>query len=105
MTHRVVFSAEAEEQLASLYRYIAVAAAPSVALRYTEAIVQYCESLETFPHRGTRRDDIRPGLRTTNYRKRTVIAFTVDAEVVSMLGVFYGGQDYESLLQDEPSRS
>lgn len=102
MSHRVVFSAEAEEQLADLYRYIAAAAAPSVALRYTQAIVQYCESLQTFPHRDTRRDDIRPGLRTTNYRKRTVIAFAVDEDIVSVIGIFYGGQDYETLLQDEP---
>lgn len=102
MSHRVVFSAEAEEHLAALYRYIAAAAAPSVALRYTQAIVHYCESLQTFPPRGTRRDDIRPGLRTTNYRKRTVIAFAVDEDLVSVIGIFYGGQDYESLLQDEP---
>jgi toxin ParE1/3/4 len=48
-----------------------------------------------------RRDDIRPGLRITNYKKRAVIAFAVDAEVVSIIGVYYGGQDYESVLQWE----
>jgi toxin ParE1/3/4 len=31
-----------------------------------------------------------------------VIAFDVDAELVSIIGVFYGGQDYETVLQDEP---
>lgn len=70
MNYRVVFSPEAEEQLAALYRYIAVAASPEVAARYTSAIVCYCESLNTFPHRGTKRDDVRPGLRITNYKKR-----------------------------------
>lgn len=101
MIYRVVFSPEAEEQLAVLYRYIAAAASPDIAARYTEAIVTYCESLRTFPHRGTKRDDIRPGLRITNYRKRAVIAFDVDAEMVSIIGIFYGGQDYETVLQDE----
>ena len=101
MSHRVVFSPEAQEQLAELYRYIAQAASPDIAARYTDAIVTYCESLRTFPHRGTRRDDVRPGLRITNYRKRAVIAFYVDAGQVSIIGVFYGGQDYETLLQDE----
>ncbi len=38
MSHRVVFSPEALEQLPELYRYIAQAASPSVALAYTEAI-------------------------------------------------------------------
>ncbi len=101
MIYRVVFSPEAEKQLAALYRYIAAAASPDIAARYTEAIVTYCESLKTFPHRGTKRDDIRPGLRITNHKKRAVIAFAVDAEMVSIIGIFYGGQDYETVLQDE----
>lgn len=69
--------------------------------RYTEAIVRCCESLHTFPLRGTQRHDIRPGLRITHYKKRAVIAFAVDAEQVAIIGVFYGGQDYETLLQDD----
>ena len=101
MSYRVVFAPEAEEQLADLYGYIAAAASPDIAARYTEAIVRYCESLCTFPHRGTMRDDIRPGLRITHYKKRTVIAFDVEADQVAILGVFYGGQDYEALLQDD----
>ena len=98
MSYRVVFSPEAEEQLVALYGYIATAASPSIAAKYTEAIVSYCESLCTFPHRGTMRDDVRPGLRITNYKKRAVIAFAVDDEQVSIIGVFYGGQDYEEAL-------
>ena len=46
-------------------------------------------------------DDIRPGVRITNYRKRAVIAFDVDADTVSILGVFYGGQDYKTILQSD----
>ncbi len=51
-----------------------------------------------------RRDDVRPGLRITNYRGRTVIAFRGDdtARRVSVLGIFYGGQDYETALSLEP---
>lgn len=101
MSFRLVFSPEAEEQLAALYGYIATAASPDTAARYTEAIVSYCESLRTFPLRGTMRDDVRPGLRITNYKKRAVIAFAVDVEQVSIVGVFYGGQDYETILQDD----
>ena len=101
MRYRVVFTPEAEEQLAVLYGYIAAAASTDIALRYTEAIVIYCESLCDFPHRGTKRDDVRPGLRITNYKKRAIIAFDVSAELVSIIGVFYGGQDYETVLQDD----
>ena len=101
MIYRTVFSPEAQTHLVELYGYIADAASADIAARYTEAIVGYCESLCTFPHRGTMRDDVRPGLRITNYKKRAVIAFDVDAEQVSILGIFYGGQDYESILQDD----
>ena len=101
MAYTVEFAPQALEQLAALYRYIATETSPEIAHRYTDAIVTYCEELQTFPHRGNQRDDIRPGLRITNYRKRTVIAFAVEAEQVSILGVFYGGQDFEVSLQSE----
>ena len=76
---------------------------PPTLQRYTEAIVNYCEGLNSFPLRGIMRDDVRPGLRITNYKKRTVIAFEVDMEAgqVSIIGLFYGGQNHEIILQDE----
>lgn len=49
MNYRVIFSPEALEQLAALYHHIAEAASPGIAAGYTEAIVDYCESLRTFP--------------------------------------------------------
>ncbi|WP_166363420.1 type II toxin-antitoxin system RelE/ParE family toxin [Pseudomonas akapageensis] len=101
MAYTVEFAPEALEQLAALYRYIAMEASPDIAKGYTDAVVNHCEELRTFPHRGNQRDDIRPGLRITNYRKRTVIAFAVDAKQVSILGVFYGGQDFKAALQSE----
>ena len=99
--YTVVFTPEAENQLTELYRYIAQTASPDVAQRYLEAIVTYCEGLKSFPHRGSKRDDIRPGLRVTNYKGRCVVAFAVSGKLVSVIGVFYGGQDYESALQSD----
>jgi toxin ParE1/3/4 len=106
-TYTVVFAPEAEDDLVELFEYIAEHGSPVNAARYTEAIVAHCETLTSFPHRGMPRDDIRPGLRITNYRKRAVIAFEVDDESarVSILGVYYGGRDFERALggsADEP---
>ncbi len=101
MQYTVIFTPEAQEQLAALYRYIAATASPEIAERYTSAIITYCEGLQTAPHLGTCRDDVRPGLRVTNYKKRAVIAFDVDAGLVSIIGVFYGGQDYETALKPD----
>ena len=103
-TYTVVFAPEAEDSLVSLHDYIAEHGSPRAAQRYTDAIVTYCESLAMFPHRGMRRDDVRPGLRITNYKRRAVIAFAVDDATarVAILDVFYGGRDYEHALGDDP---
>ncbi|MDN5848211.1 MAG: type II toxin-antitoxin system RelE/ParE family toxin [Nitrococcus sp.] len=104
MSYRVQFAPEALEQLDALEGYIAHVDSSAVAARYVDAIVAYCESLETFPERGVRRDDLLPGLRITNYRRNAVIAFALDAgaETVTILGVFYGGRDYEAIMQGDP---
>jgi plasmid stabilization system protein ParE len=54
--------------------------------------------LADYPIRGAARDDIRPGLRTTSYKKRTVIAFAVRENLVLIVGIFHRGRDYESIL-------
>ena len=101
MSYGVVFSPQAQDQLVELHRYISKAASPAIASDYTEAIVRYCEDLRMHPLVGLKRDDVRPGLRITNYRKRTVIAFHVDSKLVSIISVYYGGQDYKSLLKED----
>ena len=101
--YRVVFTPEASAQLTALYRHIATDTSPEIAERYTNAIVSYCESLQTLPHRGAARDGVRAGLRIMSYKKRTVIAFAVDGATVSIVGVYYGGQDYEMILPFDSS--
>ena len=103
MPYRIVFTPEAANQIVALYEYIIADGSPLIAERYTSAIVNCCEELNTFPHRGTRRDDIRPGLRITHYKKRAIIAFTIDdiAQRVIIVGVFYGGKDYEAALDSD----
>ena len=99
MSNYVVnFSRESCEQLVGLYHYLAAKADTVIAFNYTNAVVDHCEKLKTFPLRGVARDDIREGLRVTHYKGRTIIAYTVIESVVLIIGVFYGGQDYESKL-------
>lgn len=100
--YRVQFSPEVRDKLDKLEARISAAGAPSTAARYIDAIVDFCESLATFPWRGVPRDDLLPGLRMTHYRKRTVIAYQVNGQVVSIVGLYYGGQDYEGQFADEP---
>ena len=67
---------EAEAHLTGIYLHIADKASPTIAARFTAAIVDYCEAFKTFPHRGTKRDDLRPGLRTVGFRRSVTIAFS-----------------------------
>lgn len=54
---------------------------------------------------GRSRDDIRRGVRITSFRKKTVVAYEVDESaddpVINILGVFHGGQDWETTLRDQ----
>ena len=94
----VVFTPRAHAQLDDLYDYIAERSGTTRAEKYVGALVAACRGLSTFPRRGTRRDDIRPGLRTFGYRRRVTIAFSVEDRTVAIHGVFYGGQDFERRL-------
>jgi plasmid stabilization system protein ParE len=100
VTYTVRFLPEAVEQLAALYRYVADASSRQVAADYVEAIRAYCEGLAVFPYRGTMREDLRPGLRVTHFRRRVAVAIVVDdaTEQVTVLGIFAGGQDYDAIL-------
>ena len=82
-----------------LYDYVAEASGPAVAGGYIDRIEAACMALESFPERGTRRDDIRPGLRVIGFERRATIIFQVLEDEVIIVRVFYGGQDYEAALR------
>ncbi|MEO5353574.1 MAG: type II toxin-antitoxin system RelE/ParE family toxin [Magnetococcus sp. XQGC-1] len=100
--YTVIFTPRAERQLDNLYKFISDNSGEARADRYVGGVVSDCLSLSLFPERGTKRDDIRPNLRTKGYAKRVTIAFSVHTttRVVVIHGLFYGGQDFESLLHD-----
>lgn len=97
---RLLFRREALTQLEDLYDYIAETGSPDSAAHFTQAIVTFCEGLAEFPHRGTARDDVRPGLRTIGYKRRLVIAFAVLDDAVAIIGIFYGGRNHEIMLSE-----
>jgi toxin ParE1/3/4 len=100
MNYRVQFAPEARDQLEDIEQFISEAGSPVTAARYVDAIISFCLRLQTFPERGVPRDDLLPGLRVTHYQQRVVIAYLLDPEVVSIVGVFYGGRAWEPLFAD-----
>ncbi|MDJ0448162.1 type II toxin-antitoxin system RelE/ParE family toxin [Methylocystis sp. JR02] len=93
---KVVFSPQARDDLQRLYDYIRFAAGAETANSYIGRLEAYVLGFETASERGQRRDDVRPGLRTVGFERRLTIAFSIDAENVTILRLFYAGRDWES---------
>lgn len=100
MAHKVRFRPKAQADLFALYDYIAEQSGPLRAGAYIARIEKACMGLATLPRRGTRRDDIVPGLRTIGFERRVTIAFRVLTDVVEIVTVAYAGRDFESELRD-----
>ncbi len=62
----------------------------AVADRTVDAIRIFIASLQHFPHRGTRRDDLRHGLRIVSAYRRTAVAIEIGDQrrIVTVLRVF-----------------
>jgi toxin ParE1/3/4 len=96
----VIFAPEALEDLRKLYDGIARDAGGGRARSYTVRIIAHCLGLVTFPERGTRRDDLRPGLRITTWRRRVTIAFHITATTVVIDRILYGGRDLPGIFNE-----
>lgn len=92
--YKLIFTRYAERQISELYSYIADHSSEARAERFVGGLIDRCSTLMAFPERGTRRDDVRPNLRTFGYRRRVTIAFSVEGENVVVHGVYYGGQNF-----------
>lgn len=103
MAGRIAYTPEALRNLDDLDAWIAETAGPTTAERFVTAILDHIESILTFPEAGRARDDVRPGVRTTTYKKRTLIAYeiggTTDEDTITVLGVFHGGKDWASTVR------
>jgi len=98
VTYEVRFRPRAEEDLFRIYRYIAERAGAETAAGYVDRITAACLALDHAPLRGTRRDDLRPGIRTMGFEHRATIVFQVTGRNVEVVRVLYGGRDLERAL-------
>jgi toxin ParE1/3/4 len=101
---KVFFRPQAEADLLALYRYIAEASGLVIAGNYIDRIEIACSSLATFPNRGTKRDDLAPGLRTIAFERRVTIAYRVLKARVEIVTIAYAGRDFESDLRGDEKK-
>lgn len=54
-------------------------------------------ALETFPNRGSLRQDLGPRVRLIGFERRVAIAYRVEDDSVEILGLFYAGREIGEL--------
>jgi len=99
--YRVYFMPDAIKDLEDIYLYIVEQSGfPERAWNYMERLKSKCQELEIFPIRGQLRSDLMDGLRIYPLDNKAVAAFLVDEadSTVQILNVFYGGRNYEALI-------
>lgn len=95
MIYTVVISPEARDDLVALFQWFVERAGQARALSLLEEIESLCLSLAEMPERGRKRSDIRPNMRILAHKKRFTIPYMVQNGRVTILRVFYAGQDWE----------
>ena len=101
LTHKVLFAPEARDDLKALYLYIAERAGDERAMAYIERIEAYYCGFADFPERGTRRNDLFPGLRIVGFERWAALAMLVNTDTVTFLRILYGGRDLDVLMDSE----
>lgn len=99
----IFLTPDAIQDLTGIYEYISDASGfPEVAWVYIEKLRNKCYDLRTAPLRGRKRDDLRKNLRIVALDKNATVAFEVNEtkQTVTVLNIFYGGRDYETLMTD-----
>lgn len=104
MAYEIVFSAEAERDFQLIFDFLVdahcafgddMANAIDQAEQRVMSIRADIDALAVNPHRGTRHDDMLPGLRHVTLGRAIIWFDIVDAEdQVRVLAVFFGGQDH-----------
>jgi toxin ParE1/3/4 len=92
VTFNVILTPEAEGDLQQIQDYIAAKSFPDNAAAYVSRLLDRLETLGTAPFRGTSRDDIGPGFRTTGFEHRATILYAIRGNDVIIAGVYQGGQ-------------
>jgi len=97
----LLWSPEAEADLAHIWNYYADVAGPDVARLMVRAIGESCVMLEAHSLAGRARDEIRPGLRSLLAAPH-VIFYRVSDNEVQIVRVLDGRRDIDEIFAEAP---
>jgi toxin ParE1/3/4 len=93
---RIRLTAEAETDLAQIYRFVRRRSGSTrIARAYIARIRAFLQAFDPFPQRGSMRDTIRPGLRVIGFERRVSVAFIVEAQGTVVLRILYAGRQFD----------
>ena len=96
MRYKIALTQRTERDLNSIYDYISEKFGEAAAACFVDRIEAYCLGFRDFPARGTRRDDLLPGLRMVGFERRLSIGFRVLNDHVVFHRFLYRGRQFES---------
>lgn len=102
MALALTYRALALDDLDGIFDYIAPES-PRRAESLIEDIRKRCRMLCEHPELGPSRSDIKPGLRIYPMPGRIVVCYLITEEAIVIVRVFSGGQDYGTIMRDEPA--
>jgi toxin ParE1/3/4 len=98
---KVLFSDGFFVDLEGIHNQIAFLAWLTIAHAYIDRIETFCDGFDLASERGTRRDDLLPGLRVIGFEKRVSLLVRVMEDHVLFTRAFYGGQDWEAAFRED----
>ena len=99
MELKLVFRPVAQRELDDLYDWIAERAGTERALAYIAGVRQRIERVRLRPGIGAPKDELGEGVRSVSYRRRTVVLYRSDSEVLTIIRVLHGGRDPRRAMQ------
>jgi plasmid stabilization system protein ParE len=94
VAYRVVYTPDAEDQIAAILAFVAEESSPETAASFVDGLARLCDSLAAFPFRGTRVGNPERGVRMLVHRGRATVAYAMDGDTVLIVGVFYAGRNW-----------
>jgi toxin ParE1/3/4 len=99
VTYRIEFTSYALSDLHEIQTWVEDQSADKqIALAYRKRITDRIAALDSFPARGTPREDIGAGVRTFSFERRLIIAYRLIGEVVVIERVINGRRELGGLL-------
>jgi toxin ParE1/3/4 len=97
MRYTIRLDEDAKADLRGIYTFIRKNGGSAATARgYINRLLGFLSGFDIFPHRGSLREHIRPGLRIVGFERRISVAFIVEDNEVVILRLLYGGQQFES---------